>query len=203
MSASIRAFESRWVSVATMPGLVRGDRLGEFDEARDAAAARPDEPRVEQRDGLVGAAVEDEPEFLFEEVGAVEAAVDVFDRRELGLLAFGEPFGSLPERPAGAFEPAGAGLVAGAAGLLPDLAPHLVERAAGERDDVVGIEAERRLRAALPDRPGDPLAQVAGDEPDPAGALGAELVEEARARSSCRGPPAPTPACRCRGRRRR
>ena len=62
--------------------------------------------------------------------------------------------------------------------LLPDLAPHLVEGAAGERDDVVGIEAERRLRAALPDRPGDPLAQVARDQLDPAGALGAELVEE-------------------------
>ena len=68
------------------PGLVERDRLGEFDEAWDPAAARPAEPRLEQRDGLVGVAVEDEPQLLLEQVGAVEAAVDVLDRVVRGFL---------------------------------------------------------------------------------------------------------------------
>jgi len=67
----------------------------------------------------------------------------------------------------------------GAAGLVPDFAPYFVEGGAGERDDVERVEAERRLRAALLDDAGDPLAEVAGDELEPRAPLRTERVEEA------------------------
>ena len=200
----MRAFESRWVSVATMPALFAVIVLASLTKLGDAAAARPDEPRVEQRDGLVGAAVEDEPELLFEEVGAVEAAVDVLDRRELRLLAFGQPFGSLPERPAGAFEPAGAGRCRRRGGPRCQTSRRTSSRAlAGERDDVVGSRQSVACGQRSADRAGDPLAQVARDELDPAGALGAELVEEPEHGLLVAALPRPDQPAACRGRRRR
>src|SRR5207244_7343996 len=97
------------------------------------AAARPGEPGVEQRDrgGRVGF-LEDDSELLLQEVGAVEPVVDGGDRGELRLLALGQPLRALPECPAGALQPAGAGRVARAAGLVPDLAPYLVEGVGGQ-----------------------------------------------------------------------
>src|SRR6266699_3328732 len=57
------------------------DRLGELDEARDPAAARPGQPGVEQRDrrGCVRFA-EDDPQLLLQELRPVESAVDGGDR---------------------------------------------------------------------------------------------------------------------------
>lgn len=152
------------------------DRLGELDEAGDPAAARPGQPGVEQPDrrGRVGFQ-EDDAQLLLQEISAVEAAVDRGDRGELRLLAFAQPLGPLPERPARALQPARPGLVARPAGLVPDLAPHLVERVTGQGDD----EAERRLRALLAHGAGDPLAHIAGDELELRFPLAAQLLEEA------------------------
>ena len=66
--------------------------------------------------------------------------------------------------------------------LVPGLAADDVERLCGERDDVEGVEAERRLRAALDDDARDPVAHVAGDELEPRAALPTEQVKEARDR---------------------
>ena len=94
------------------------------------------------------------------------------------MLPVGQPLGALPERPAGALQPASAGLVAGPPGEIPDLAADLVERVDRELDDVEGVEAEDRLRAPRRDRTGDPLAEIAGDELDLGAAFDAELGEE-------------------------
>ena len=126
----MRAFESRWVSVATIPALLAVIVLASLTKLAIRQRRAQTSHASSSATASSGLAVEDEPELLLQEVGAVEAPVDVLDRRELRLLALGQSFGSFPERPAGAFEPAGAARVAGAAGLLPDLAAHLVERAA-------------------------------------------------------------------------
>jgi len=56
------------------------DRLGEFHEARDPAAAGPDEPCGEERDCRVGVGfVEHEPELLLEHVAALERLVELGD----------------------------------------------------------------------------------------------------------------------------
>jgi hypothetical protein len=95
------------------PLVVLGDRLGELDEARDPAATRPLQPRVEERDRRLRVGLlEDDPELLLEQVRPVEALVDAGDRRQLRSLPLGQPFRPLPERPAAALQPAGAGEIA-------------------------------------------------------------------------------------------
>jgi len=66
----------------------------------------------------------------------------------------------------------------GAAGLVPDLAPDLVERLRGQLDHVERIDAADRVRAALGDRAGDPSGHLAGNQGELLAALVAQRVEE-------------------------
>ena len=84
----------------------------------------------------------------------------------------------LPQREPGALELLGELLVAGASGLVPHLAPDLVERVGGGLDDVKRVQANGRVRAALGDRPGDPLGVVAGHQLDLFAAVVAEQIQE-------------------------
>ncbi len=67
--------------------LVLGDRLGELDERRETAALRPCEPADQQAPGRGEVAgLEDRPELLFQEVGAVERPVGGLDAGQRGAL---------------------------------------------------------------------------------------------------------------------
>ena len=90
--------------------------MGEFDEDRDAAAARPGDPSVQGL--LAGLALDREhvPQALFQQVGPVQAGVGLGDPGQLGGLAFGEVLGVLPQRVPGALELAGVLVTPGAAG---------------------------------------------------------------------------------------
>jgi hypothetical protein len=61
------------------PCALLGDRSGELDERGQAAAPRPLDPAVEQRDRGVGGQPVDLAELLFEQVGAVERPVGALD----------------------------------------------------------------------------------------------------------------------------
>jgi hypothetical protein len=69
--------------------------------------------------------------------------------------------------------------LAGAARLVPDLAPDLVEGGGGPGDDVEGVHAAGGLGAAPGDHVGDPGGGVRAHLLDLPAALGAQLVEEA------------------------
>jgi hypothetical protein len=79
--------------------------------------------------------------------------------------------GFFGEREAGALELCGELLVARAAGFVPDLAADFVQRVGGGLDDVERVKADDRVRAALGDRPRDPLRVIAGDQLDLLGLL--------------------------------
>jgi hypothetical protein len=68
--------------------------------------------------------------------------------------------------------------VAGASGFVPDLAADLIQRVGGGLDDVPRVKANDRVRAALGDRPGDPLGVVAGHQADLPAALFAQQIHE-------------------------
>jgi hypothetical protein len=58
-------------------------------------------------------------------------------------------FGVLQQRPASVFEALGSGRLIAVAQRVPVAAADLVERAVGERDDVIGVDADDRLRRVL------------------------------------------------------
>ena len=91
------------------PGAVLGDRLGELDERREATAARPFQPGVEQLYRLGLREPVDLSQLLLEQVGAIQPLVGLLNRRQLGLLAGGEVLGVLPQRKPGALQVAGDG----------------------------------------------------------------------------------------------
>jgi hypothetical protein len=72
---------------------VVADRAGELDKRREAAAPRPLQPGVEDGERLVGIEAVDLAQLFFEQVGAVQALVDVLDVGELDLLAAGQVLG--------------------------------------------------------------------------------------------------------------
>ncbi len=113
-----------------------------------------------------------------EQVGAVEALVELLDARELELLALGQVAGVLPQREPGAFELAGELGLALAAGVVPHLAADLVQRVGRERDEMERVVADARVRAALGDRSGDPAGHVAGHELELVAALLSQQIEE-------------------------
>ena len=80
------------------------DAVGEFDEDRDAAAPRPRDPPVQGLLAFLAFDRERVPQALFQQVGPIQAGVGLGDPGQLGGLAFGEVFGVLPQRVAGAFE---------------------------------------------------------------------------------------------------
>ena len=113
------------------PGALVGDRARELDEGRQATSPRPGDPAVQQRDRGPGCEAVDLAQLLFEQIRAIEPLVGVLDVRELGGLAVGEALGVLPQRKARALELARQLGLPGLAGLVSDLATHLVQRVAG------------------------------------------------------------------------
>jgi hypothetical protein len=99
-------------------GALVAHRSGELDERRQARSPGPLHPGVEDRDRFVGVDAVDLPELLLEQVGAVQALVDLGDRGELELLAGREALGVLPQRKARALQIAGERDVALATGLV-------------------------------------------------------------------------------------
>ena len=122
------------------------------------------------------------PGFFFQQVGAVEAVVDLGDSGELGPLAGGQVARVLPQRIAGTFELARQGSLPVLAGRVPHLAAHLVQRVGGPLDDVEWVQAEPCLGAALGHHGRDPGGGVGADQPELLAALLAEGVEEAAKR---------------------
>ena len=112
-------------------GPVPGDRLGQLHEGGDAAAPGPGQPRLEQHGGPHTLEREHQPEFFLQQVGAVEAVVDLGDPGEFGALVGGQVARVLPQRIAGTFELARQGSLPVLAGRVPDLAAHLVQRVGG------------------------------------------------------------------------
>jgi hypothetical protein len=161
------------------PRALLGDPPGELDERLQPASPCPRQPRVEQLERVLEArSVVDLAQLFFEQVGAVDRGVELLNPGELGLLAFGQVLGLLPEREPGALEIFAELLVAGAARLVPDLAADLVQRVGRCLDDVPRVKADLGVRAALRDRPGDPLGVVAGHELDLLAALFPQQIQE-------------------------
>jgi len=115
---------------------------------------------------------------LGEQVSAVQALVGLLDAGELLLLAVGQLLNVLPEREPGAFEILGELLVTGAAGFVPDLAADLIQGIGGGLDDMKRIQGDDRVRAALGDRPGDPVGVIAGHVLDLRAALLTQHIQE-------------------------
>lgn len=65
-----------------------------------------------------------------------------------------------------------------AAGLVPHLPAHLVQRVGGPLDHVERVGAAHRIRALLIDDTSDPFGAVSGDVGDLCAPLGPEGVEE-------------------------
>ena len=85
---------------------------------------------------MLGGDAVDLAQLLGEQVGAVQALVELLDASELELFALGQVLGVLPEREPGFLELFGELLLALAASLIPDLAADLIERVCGGLDDV-------------------------------------------------------------------
>ena len=94
-----------------------GDAPGEPSERFKARPSGPFQPGVEQCARLLGGDAVDLPELLGEQVGAVEALVELLDAGERCLLALGQLLGVLPEYEACALEFLGELGLAGAARL--------------------------------------------------------------------------------------
>ncbi len=177
-------------------------------------AARPADPSVERLFAFFAFDREHVAQSFFEEVGAPQPRVGLGDPVELVALAAGEVAGVLPERVAGRWSVLG---VAGGAALRRP------ETAVGARP-LASFQARRRsmssasiahattwngsaLRIAfgarVGDDAGDPVRHVGRNVGQRRGAFGAELVEEHVAGRRRCGRVRPTPAGRCRGRRRR
>src|SRR5659263_321135 len=82
---------------------------------------------VEQALAVLALEREDLTQLLLEQVGPVEAVVDLGDPGQLGRLLLGEVFGVLPQRVPGVFEVAGVPAEALLAGRVPGLAANLVQ----------------------------------------------------------------------------
>ena len=75
----------------------------------------------------------------------------------------GEVLGVLQQRPASVLEALGGLLVTEGAQLVPVVAADLVQCFGGERDDVVAVDADRRLRGVLAGALGVPGSHVHRD----------------------------------------
>jgi len=78
------------------------DRLGELDERWETASLGPREPADEQRRrGGQITGLEDRPELLFQEVGAVERPVGGLDAGQGAALVKGQRVGAFSAAPTG------------------------------------------------------------------------------------------------------
>ena len=130
------------------PVAVAADRLAEPDERVEAAAGGfADEPVDQHGDVLDGqAGCEDSSQRFLEGVGAPDRAAGGLQSLERGGLLLVEVVRVLEQRPAGGFEPASGGLLAGVPELVPVVAADLVQRPVGERYDVIRVDRDDRVR---------------------------------------------------------
>jgi hypothetical protein len=157
-------------------------------------SAGPRKPGVQQRDRAGALELEHQPQFLLEQIGPVQSAVNVGDAGEGAALADGEVFWVLPQREPGTLELSGQCRLAAAAGGVPGLAADLVQRVGGPADDVEGVQAQHGLGAAAGERVGDPGGRIRADQAELGRAVLAERVEEAVQRGlvmAGRGPDQP------------
>src|SRR4029453_16135923 len=112
-------------------GPMLGDRPSEPDQGRDAAAPGPGQPRLEQHRRPHALELEHQPKLLLQQVGAVQAIVDLGDPGKLAPLAAGQVLWVLPQRIARALELPSQPRLAMGAGGVPDLPTDLVQRVAG------------------------------------------------------------------------
>ncbi len=83
---------------------VAHDATRQFDEDRDAAAARPGDPPVQGLLSFLAFDREYMPQSFFEQIGAIEPGIGLGDPGQLGGLAFSEVLRVLPQRITGAVE---------------------------------------------------------------------------------------------------
>src|SRR6266511_1383820 len=160
---------------------VGADGAGEFDERFQPAAGGLDAPAVEQLGRLAGGEVagDDRPSGLLEPIGAPGRTAVAAQLAQGGGLGVGQTLGALEQHPAGAFELLGLVRVHSAQ-LVPDLSADLIERVAGEGDDVERVDAHGRVGgvARLGHRLQVGRSHVSGDGGKLGCAVGAQLGEE-------------------------
>ncbi len=143
--AAVEAFEAAVVEAESDRGedavAVAADGAGELDEQLQPGSRRPGQPRVEVRRRERGVVeVVEQPEFLFEQEGAVERLVGLLDLAELRELVDGLLGGALQQRPAGALDPFALGGVGALVGV-PLVAADLVYRPLARRTTWNGSNA--------------------------------------------------------------
>ena len=77
--------------------LAPADRAGQGDEGLEAGAAGPGEPALEELHASMWGQLQDLPELLLEQVGAVERGIGPCDGAELGSLSLSQVLRVLPE----------------------------------------------------------------------------------------------------------
>jgi hypothetical protein len=109
------------------PRAMFADRPGELHKRRQLRTPGPSEPGIQQRHAVDALELEDLPELLLEQVGAVERGVGLGDPGQGRHLAFGEVFGVLPDREPGVLQVLGRAALTVLAGCVPHLAADLVQ----------------------------------------------------------------------------
>ena len=132
---------------------------------------------------------------LLECVGAPHLAAGGLDPGEGGRLLVAELLGLLEQRPPGVLEALGGVLVTEGAQFVPVAAADLVQRLVGQLHNVIGIDADGRLRGVLAHRLGVAAGHVHRHRAQPGGARedrGLELARPPAAmRHGSRGRPGP------------
>src|SRR5215211_5758535 len=131
LTASTRPLDRPWVRAAWMSARCRAIALASLTKAgmrqRLAQASHAWSSTVAR----TPLSVTTSPGFFLQQVGAVQAVVDLGDPGELGPLGGGQVAGVLPQRIAGTLELARQGSLPVLAGRVPHLAAHLVQRVGG------------------------------------------------------------------------
>lgn len=166
------------VNVSLMAARWRRMERPSSNERVDAAALRPCQPAVEQRDAGVATEGEHLPKLFFQEVGAVQTAVGAGDVGQLGGLPLREVFGVAPQHVAGALEILGQRPLAGSAGVVPHLATDHVKRVGGPLHHVEGVHGELGVEAAGTHDVADPVGRICRYKPYLQRSGTAQLVEE-------------------------
>ena len=119
---------------ARSQGTHRGYRLGGISETRAGDILNSSTARSKGE-------LEDEAEVLLQKVGPEERAVDLLQPGQLPLLALGQVLLVPPDRIAGALQLARVSVLAAVPGVVPDLAPDLVEGLGRPGHGVEGVRA--------------------------------------------------------------
>ena len=159
---------------------VTADCVREPDERLKAAADRfADEPFDQDGDVLERQTRgEDRAKGFLEGVGAPDFAAGGLHPTQRDGLFLVEFLGCLQQRPARVLEPTGRGLVTVASQLVPVAAADLVQRPVGERDDVIRVDRDDRVRGVLAGALGVAGTHIERDHLDRARARLPEILEE-------------------------